>query len=289
MQAAIRLRFFRSCMGGVAFYSTDQLGRQLFYWPIDEQQHQDARAAMEDQGSSWTDGLALQQLAALLLVERKWKLAGEHEGEIGLSTAVREGLGHSLVCARSHVSGAGDGVFASGTIPKGHVISVYAGSYLSAWAGLFDRLLRTLMPYLYTPGYECYQADCSCMDGSTHTADAQRRASGHVSPSACGQLANHPPCGVCPNAGFMTVHVPRSSVFTSLPISQYCSWVTSPTQVATLLVSLTKIQDGEEVFVDYKYSPQVDYPSWYTPCAGSATDSSDSWRGPSIKELLEHE
>jgi len=219
-------------------------------------------------------------------VERQWQLGGECGGELGLCVAVRESFGYSVACAHSEITGAGDGIFARGTIPRGRVISVYAGSHFSAWEGVFDRLLRILLPWSRTPGYEFCQADGSVIDGASQRASVQREKKGYVSPSACSQLANHPPHGMVPNSCFMTVLVPRTAVFAKLPVSQWWGLFTGHSQVATLLISLAAIEDGEEVFVDYKYGVG-EHPKWYTACAGSEAQQSARWRGPSIKEYLE--
>ena len=234
-------------------------------------------------GNFWTDGLALEQLAMLLAVEHEWKQAGELGGEEGLCNAVLDGVGHSLSCSSSLICDGGDGVFASGKIPKGRVLTVYAGAFLCSWESLIDRVFRAFFRPRGLDGYMLSQADGSVIDGSTQTASIQRQTKGYVSPSACSQLVNHPPAGRRPNSSFMTVHVPLTSAFSNLPVSPCGSRDVGPTQVATLLVSLVAIEDGEEVLVDYMMDGAA-LPIWYTKCEGSSKEEAKRWCGPSLKE-----
>lgn len=293
----------------VAAGALDQVGRFLCHFDIDDTDHAEAHAAILEgaEGAAQAaqaalaaparcrclaDGIALEQLASLLAVEQEWCEAGQHGGEAELCRAVRMGTGHSLRCATSAITGAGDGVFACGTIPRGQVLSVYAGSHLGAWEALINRTLRVLLPGWYVEGYMLSQSDQSSMDGSSYVAFAQRQLCGYVSPSACSQLVNHPPAGILPNSSFMTVSVPPGSVFAGLPVKTRWASGCGQWQVATVLVSLAEIQDGEEVLVDYGMGTGgpggMELPEWYTPCCGTvgAGAAVVAWRGPSMSDYL---
>eukprot|EP00929_Paragymnodinium_shiwhaense_P076706 TRINITY_DN3947_c0_g2_i1.p1 TRINITY_DN3947_c0_g2~~TRINITY_DN3947_c0_g2_i1.p1 ORF type:complete len:297 (-),score=19.97 TRINITY_DN3947_c0_g2_i1:442-1332(-) len=275
------------CVAGV--FAVHQIGRHLCSAPIDQGQNKQAHAALESSGRTWVDGEALEQLATLLDIERRWKQGGEVGGEVGLRTAVRAAYGHSLTCAQSRISEeAGDGLFACGGIPRGRVLSVYGGAHACVWNGFFQRVLRSLLPSYFVHGYVLQQADGSTMDGSTESASEQRGGKGYVSPCTSCQLANHPPAGSRPNAAFLSVVVPQCTTFASLPISRWLGGELGPSVVATLLVSVVDIEDGEEVFVNYNYRPSA-APAWYIPCAAAEAEGSTrepSWHGPSMREYL---
>ncbi|CAK0823955.1 unnamed protein product [Prorocentrum cordatum] len=174
----------------------------------------DALAALAAQRplGVWPEGRALQQLAALVALEQAWRAQGCQGGEDGLRDAVRLGLGYSLRCGSSGVPGAGDGVFACGDVPAaGRVLTVYAGTLWSAWDAFVGRGVRRWLLGPSADDYLLCQADGSAVDGSTHTAAALRGAQGFVSPSACGQLMNHPPEGRVPNACFVSLDSPARS------------------------------------------------------------------------------
>lgn len=292
--------------------AVDQSGRFLCHFGIDAADDAEAQIAILEAAESTAqpvqaapaapaprrcraEAMVLEQLASLLSAEQEWCKAGQHGGEAELCQAVCRGTGHSVRCSSSAVTGAGDGIFALGTIPRGRVISFYAGSHLGAWDAFCSRILRMLLPSWYSDadGYMLSQSDQSSMDGSSYTAHAQRQMYGYVSPSASGQLVNHPPAGRLPNSSFLTVSVPCDLVFTGLPIKSRWARGDGQRQVATVLVSLAEIQDGEEIFVDYGMGTgmpgEVELPEWYTPCPAAigARGTDVTWRGPSMREYLD--
>merc|ERR1740123_1562851 len=128
------------------------------------------------------------------------------------------------------------------------------------------------------------QADSSTMDGSTYTASAQRKARGYVAPSACSQLANHVPAGIKPNVVYMSICIPSSPAFALLPVTPLWGRQASLPKVVTLLVSVVKIEDGEEVLVDYQFSGcSEELPSWYTPNVHSGARDCAGRQGPSFQ------
>lgn len=256
-------------VGSLALLSADQVGQRFFFDVIDEAENTDAHSVIRSEDE------AMGQLGTLLAAERQWTLAGERGGEAGLCTAVREAVGHSLRCSGSKVVGGGDGVFAAGMIPAGSVVSVYSGMHRSAWDGVFSRIFRMLLPWGQEDGYMLRQADGSIMDGGMQRASDQREARGYVTPSACCQLANHPPAGALPNATFLSMNIPLSGTFSALQIFRWP--LRSTGQVTTLLVCTAPIADGEEVFVDYKFEG-AEMPEWYTPCSGLGSAPIDGWQ-----------
>mmetsp|Transcript_3660 Transcript_3660/g.11757 ORF Transcript_3660/g.11757 Transcript_3660/m.11757 type:complete len:297 (-) Transcript_3660:51-941(-) len=242
----------------------------------------EARAALGEgprQDPSWPEGAALGQLAALLAAEEAWRRSGCPGGEAGLGEALRARLGRTLHCAASRVEGAGVGVFARGAAPRGSVLTVYAGTCLGAWdAFLLGALSRAAWWMSHDDSYVLRQADGSSVDGSTHTAQIQRQAHGYVRPSASGQLVNHPPGGARPNAAFLSVYVPPGPAFQRLPLEPWWGHLAGPPRVATLLISLRRIEDGEEVLVDYRLTAGPErLPSWYVPCAGAGNDAAEQY------------
>ncbi|CAE8605508.1 unnamed protein product [Polarella glacialis] len=146
---------------------------------------------------------------------------------------------------------------------------------MDAWDSIFDRILRLLMPWRLLDGYMLCQADSSGMDGSTQTAELQRRNRGYVSQNAIGQLANHPPPGRKPNTAFFWVRAPLDDAsFSTLPVT-YFWWRPrfGRQHVMTLLVSTSIIEDGEEVLVDYGFpedsaaAGKIERPDWYAACS----------------------
>lgn len=258
--------------GAVVVFATDQAGRRLSDCLeslragacMHSVAEGEAHAAVLARGCLWKEGAALEQLAALLATEKSWHSGGQLGGESGLRSAVREKIGFSLCCTTSKVVGAGDGIFASGTIPRGRVLSVYAGTHLGPWDAFLARGCQRLLPWKCDDGYVLRQADGSTVDGLAQAASVQRKVCGYVRPSASSQLANHPPPGTRPNAGFMNVYVPPSAAFASIAVYPVWGRFSGPPRVVTLLVSLEQIADGEEVLVDYRLGGiGTSLPSWY--------------------------
>lgn len=269
-----------------AAFGIDQAGRHLCSFPIDETNNRKARAALlQASGQHRAEEVALEQVATLLAAECAWRVAGAHGREAGLCAAVRASVGYSLRCAQSPIVDAGDGIFAVGAIPLGSVLSVYAGCHRCGWDALLDRILCLLFPCRRLQGYMLYQSDYSSMDGSAQTSSAQREAQGYVSPSACCQLVNHPPAGIRPNAVSMTISIPSSPAFRCLPVTSLWGPPSGDMrQVATLLVSVAAIEDGEEILMDYRFGAKApeELPAWYTPCPTSTSTAGAAASSPSF-------
>jgi len=285
-------------MAGVtaAAVGIDQAGRTLCDWEIDKHASGSSQRALmainaDVPHRAWREGPALEQLAALLAVEDEWQVSGSVGGEAGLCAAVRAGTGHSLYCEASLIPNAGDGIFASGAIPSGRVLSVYAGMHRCPWDSVIHRTSRLLLPLLWEDGYMLNQADYSSIDGAKYTAAYQRKMNGYVVPSACTQLVNHPPSGSPANAAFLCINIPPSSAFDRIPVQAVWRKFASQPQVATLLVSIASIKDGEEVLVDYGFAENgSEFPEWYAPCVGpSKSKCMNSWSGPSLRDYMENE
>eukprot|EP00931_Biecheleriopsis_adriatica_P011761 TRINITY_DN112838_c0_g1_i1.p1 TRINITY_DN112838_c0_g1~~TRINITY_DN112838_c0_g1_i1.p1 ORF type:complete len:294 (+),score=36.13 TRINITY_DN112838_c0_g1_i1:53-934(+) len=287
MLAAHGARIRRVALGIGGVVALDVAGQNLTAsWAWDEDEGRVVRSLLSSAwGRVWPEGEALEQLSAILAAEKDYTQRNTHCSERGLSEAVREAVGHSVQCAESKISGGGDGLFASGSIPKGRVISMYAGMWFSPWSAILYACARTLGLNYGEDGYTLCQPDFSLMDGVTHTVLQQRSRSGYVTPSACAQIANHPPAGQMPNASFFSIHVPPTAAFATMPVFPCLSTHAGcQSRVCTLLVSLVDIEDGEEVFVDYSFCEDSDGdPAWYSPTQGSQRRARG---GPSMTDYM---
>eukprot|EP00930_Biecheleria_cincta_P013674 TRINITY_DN12077_c0_g1_i1.p1 TRINITY_DN12077_c0_g1~~TRINITY_DN12077_c0_g1_i1.p1 ORF type:complete len:293 (+),score=23.48 TRINITY_DN12077_c0_g1_i1:75-953(+) len=273
--------------GACAF---DRVARYVCDQRIDTDLQKDAWDSFPRKESWWVESTTLSQAARLLAAESNWELSNAGGREEELCAAVCREVGFSVRCAPSRLADGGDGIFAVGTIPKGRVVTLYAGTCVSQWDSIFYGIVKTLLPWAGTGSdYMLRQADQSVLDGSMYTALAQRSERGYVSPSSCGQLINHAGAGMVPNVAPLTTYMSPNNAFARFPVHSLWGWLSGKPAVVTLMVSLVEIHDGEEMFWDYDYggSPE-DYPAWYTPCGTSS--SMDAKRPPlRMKDYLELE
>ncbi|KAF0694349.1 Aste57867_14760 [Aphanomyces stellatus] len=177
---------------------------------------------------------------------------------------VRQELGYSLSVRDSTIPGAGRGLFLDGHAPAGTAIAFYPGTvYLSE---------HYRKKYLHVVSNNPFAR--ARFDGAI--IDASEAAIPHVNPFALAQMINHPPAETMPNVIPMAFDFPPEEPFTSEPHHSFIPnrFVHPPSMLAMygkrslvhslVLVALNDIQD-EEVFLNYRYNPSMEYPDWYTP------------------------
>ncbi|CAK4756735.1 unnamed protein product [Aphanomyces euteiches] len=98
----------------------------------------------------------------------------------------------------------------------------------------------------------------------------------HKNHFALAQMVNHPPPQTTPNVIPMAFDFPPEEPFTTEPFKSFIPnrFIHPPSMLAMygkralvhglVLVALNDIQD-EEVFLNYRYNPNMEYPAWYTP------------------------
>ncbi|CAK4476111.1 unnamed protein product [Aphanomyces euteiches] len=154
--------------------------------------------------------------------------------EQSLEEFIRQELGYSLSVRNSTIPDAGRGLFLDGHAPAG----------VLPRNGLLIRALPQDIP--------------------------------HKNHFALAQMVNHPPPQSTPNVIPMAFDFPPEEPFTTEPFKSFIPnrFIHPPSMLAMygkralvhglVLVALNDIQD-EEVFLNYRYNPNMEYPAWYTP------------------------
>lgn len=187
---------------------------------------------------------------------------------------------------------AGRGIFVQGFVPCGDVVTLYPGvSYLPSHVRRLDGV----------NDYFISRYDGVIIDGAApvelEVPEGEGKGGAELEhPFAVGHLVNHPPKGVVPNVlqFMLDLEVGRldKRVVPLVPTTNFeeigeggmlerLENVAYRQQVAGIemfggersvrrtmaLVALTDLTEGEEVFMDYRFNPQLaNHPEWYHAC-----------------------
>ncbi|CAK4084961.1 unnamed protein product [Aphanomyces euteiches] len=184
--------------------------------------------------------------------------------EQSLEEFIRQELGYSLSVRNSTIPDAGRGLFLDGHAPAGTAVAFFPGTvYLSE---------HYRKKYLHVVSNNPYAR--ARFDGAI--IDATGEDIPHKNHFALAQMVNHPPPQSTPNVIPMAFDFPPEEPFTTEPFKSFIPnrFIHPPSMLAMygkralvhglVLVALNDIQD-EEVFLNYRYNPNMEYPAWYTP------------------------
>ena len=179
----------------------------------------------------------------------------------------------------SMIPKAGFGLFSTGPIPAGQVVSIYPG------------VIYFPPDHSQIPGFPSETGDHLASRYDNIIIDASRFADPSSTefqkiisknPLSHGHFINHPPAGQAPtilpvNYDFTDIYW-DSKLDSFVPLSEFEGSALSSMAKLTLgtnpsknilrgvvYIALKDIEQSQELFVDYRYNPRIDLPDWYTP------------------------
>jgi len=214
-----------------------------------------------------------------------------------------------LEVAKSQISNGGLGVYVDArkrkdVIPRGHVVSLYAGVYVplllqdklrseepvvdvlqltKTWgAACLDARLKDVSYDEVSSYWVVLEVNAGVMDG--FQADKRVSGVGDGMPFAVGQYINHPPAGTAPNVAWQEILWEEDDDVIPNCLHQGL-WYIDPLRNESVdmpakdkflvpglaIVALRSLQDGEELYMDYKFSRP--HPPWYAPVDPSTYES----------------
>lgn len=199
--------------------------------------------------------------------------------------------GYSLRVRDSTVEGGGRGVFVQGCVKRGQLVSLYPGvAYMPSEVRLMDGV----------NDYFISRYDGVVIDGASEVeldvsalGDVQTEHLEH--PFAVGHLINHPPQGKKPNVLQFMVDLDARRLSSKarclIPIKNYETTRNTFERIENrayrervpsasrfvqegfhvrktiALVAMEDLVEGDEVFMDYRFNPEIQQvPQWYHPC-----------------------
>jgi hypothetical protein len=197
---------------------------------------------------------------------------------------IQSQLGFSVQVRESSVKGAGDGVWLNGRAQKGSIVAIYPGIVYSP----VDLRSKSILEKLYPDDYHFLYCryDGVLIDGRSAL---QTQDNEHLSktklfshPFGVGHMLNHPPKGTSPNVVALACDIPSkqfSKIGGTFPLDLLdClpnRYHTAPSllkgtyspavMMRTVVMMANRSLEDEELFLDYRFSPKVERPEWYTP------------------------
>ncbi|TMW60595.1 hypothetical protein Poli38472_000637 [Pythium oligandrum] len=178
---------------------------------------------------------------------------------------VRELLGYSLKVEASSVPNAGEGVKIQGRLPIGSLVALFPGAVYLPEHFKKPQYLREVSNNVYARA----RFDSIIIDAKNETPSPRN-------PLAVAHKINHPPAGSSPNVMPFSYDFPPEEPFTDPDYQQFIpnSFVEMPSRISMFgkralvhglaFITTADIEDGEELFLNYRYNPDNELPEWYT-------------------------
>ncbi|GLD91639.1 hypothetical protein PINS_up000172 [Pythium insidiosum] len=188
------------------------------------------------------------------------------EEESASKDPLRELLGFSLTVEPSSVPNAGEGVKLNGHLSIGSVVALFPGTVYLPEHFKKPHYLKEISNNVYARA----RFDSIIID-------AKNESSTPRNPLAVAHKINHPPAELGPNVMPFAFDFPPEEPFESPEYQRMIpnSFVEMPSRLAMfgkralvhglVFITTAEINDGEELFLNYRYNPNNPFPDWYTP------------------------
>uniref|UniRef100_A0A7S2MLJ1 SET domain-containing protein n=1 Tax=Octactis speculum TaxID=3111310 RepID=A0A7S2MLJ1_9STRA len=220
--------------------------------------------------------------------------------------SIHERIGFAPWIRTSSILGAGRGVWIDGKAKEGSVIGIYPGFiYQLKDLATNESILKSLYP---DDDYMMYcRSDGVLLDGRGRIPSELLNSNPALksvhypaeNPFGIGHMCNHPPQGVSPNALVVPYDFPTKAFGDStgglltdelleeipnayaLRPSLLRGTFSVKIRLHSALVLANRSLENEEVFVDYRLSPNFPRPSWYHPV--DASEEHRRWSDQDVK------
>lgn len=192
--------------------------------------------------------------------------SNEVDEKLGVSDSFQKLYGFSLAVEESSVPDAGEGVKMRGFASIGSLVALYPGVVYLPEHYKKEEYLKELSNNPFARA----RFDSVIIDAKNESSTPRNSL-------AVAHKINHPPSGIPPNVLAFGFEFPPEEPFTSEEYEKLIPnrFVKEPSRLSMFgkralvhglaFIATANIEDGEELFLNYRYNPDRPLPKWYTP------------------------